>query len=153
MWCVFLAMLTLKLNVICPFYIVEDNNQVGGSKKYCPFCEDIGFYGFYPWKLGVFAKTRTKIHILQKYIVWSKMIRNCHCIREEKLQKNCCQRHFVAQSILDKPWKFQPDSSNGTPIWSNRTKAVARTPTQLAANRLRTARWQHRCQISAGVYW
>ncbi len=31
------------------------------------------------------------------YIVWSKMIRNCHLIGEEKLQKNRCQRHFVAQ--------------------------------------------------------
>ncbi len=30
------------------------------------------------------------------------MIRNCHHIHEEKLQKNHCQRHFVAQSILDK---------------------------------------------------
>ncbi len=38
----------------------------------------------------------------KKYIVWSKMIRNCHHIREEKLQKNRYQCHFVAQSILDK---------------------------------------------------
>ncbi len=73
-------------------------------------------------------------------IVWSKMIRNCHYIREEKLQKNRCQRHFVAQSILDKHWKFQPDSSNGTPARSDHAKAVAWTLTQLAANRLRAAR-------------
>ncbi len=63
-----------------------------------------------------------------------KMIRNCHC--EEKLPKNCCQRHFVAQSILDKRQKFQPDSSNGTPIRSDHAKSVARAPTQLPANRL-----------------
>ncbi len=30
------------------------------------------------------------------------MIPNYHPIHEEKLQKNRCQRHFVAQSILDK---------------------------------------------------
>ncbi len=65
-----------------------------------------------------------------KYIVWSKMIRNCHRIREEKLQKKRCQRHFVAQSILDERWKFQLDSSNGTPLWSDRAKAVVWTPTQ-----------------------
>ncbi len=68
------------------------------------------------------------------------MIRNCHHIREEKLQKNYCERQFVAQSILDKRWKFQLDSSNGTPLWSDCAKAVARTPTQLAANGLRAAR-------------
>ncbi len=51
----------------------------------------------------------------KNYVVWSKMIRNCHHIWEEKLQKNLFQRHFVAQFILDKRWKFQPDSSNGTP--------------------------------------
>ncbi len=74
-----------------------------------------------------------------KYLIWFKMICNCHRIREEKLQKYCSQRHFIAQSILDKRWKFQPDSSNGTPVQSNRTKAVAQTPPQLAANRLRAA--------------
>ncbi len=74
------------------------------------------------------------------YIVWSKMIRNCHRIREEKLQKNCCQRHFVAQSILDKHWKFQPDSSNGTPVWSDHRNTVAQTLTQLTANRLHPTR-------------
>ncbi len=68
------------------------------------------------------------------------MICHCHHIREEKLQKNHGQHHFVAQSILDKCWKFQPDSSNGTPVWFDRAKAVARTPTQLSANRLRAAR-------------
>ncbi len=57
-----------------------------------------------------------------------------------KIAKNRCQCHFVAQSILDKPWKFQPDSSNGTPVQSDRAKAVARIPTQLATNRLRAAR-------------
>ncbi len=59
---------------------------------------------------------------------------------KKNCKKNRRQCHFVAQSILDKCWKFQPDSSNGTPVWSDRTKAVARTPTQLAANRLHTAR-------------
>ncbi len=68
MWCVFLAVFTPKLNVLCPIYIVEDNNQVGGSKKYCPFCKDIRFYGYYTWKLGVFAKISTKFHILQKSV-------------------------------------------------------------------------------------
>ncbi len=53
------------------------------------------------------------------------MIRNCHRICEEKLQKNHCQRYFVAQLILDKRWKFQPDSSNGTPVQSDRTKAIS----------------------------
>ncbi len=74
------------------------------------------------------------------YIIWPKMIRNCHHIREEKLQKNHCQRNFVAQSILDKRWKFQPDSSNDTSVQFDRTKAVAQTPTQVAANRLHAAR-------------
>ncbi len=64
MRCVSLAVLSPKLNVICLFDIVEDNNQVGGSKKYCPFCQDIGFYEFYTWKLNVFAKIR----ILQKSV-------------------------------------------------------------------------------------
>ncbi len=61
------------------------------------------------------------------YIVWSKMIRNCH-------------RKCTAQSILDKCWKCQPYSSNGTPVWSDCAKAVAWTPTQLVANTLRAAR-------------
>ncbi len=68
------------------------------------------------------------------------MIRNCHRTCKQKLQKNRCQHHFVAQSILDKCWKFQPDSSNGTPVRFDCAKAVARTPTQLAANRLQAAR-------------
>ncbi len=68
MWCIFLAVLSPKLNVICPFYIGEDNNQVGGSKKYCPFYKDIGFYGFYSWKVGVFVKIRTKNRTLQKSV-------------------------------------------------------------------------------------
>ncbi len=63
---------------------------------------------------------------------------NCHFICEENLQKNHCQCHFVAPSILDKRWKCQPDSSNGTPVHADRTKAVVRTSTQLAGNRLRT---------------
>ncbi len=56
-----------------------------------------------------------------------------------KIAKNHCQLHFVAQSILEKCWKFQPDSSNRTPVQSDRAKAVVRTSTQLAANRLRAA--------------
>ncbi len=65
------------------------------------------------------------------------MIHNCHRICKKKLQKNRC-RHFVAQFILDKRWKFQPNSSNSTPVRSDHAKAVAWTLTQLAANRLHT---------------
>ncbi len=82
---------------------------------------------------------QTYRYFYHNYIVWSKMIRNCHHICEEKLQENRGQRHFVAQSVLDNHWKFQPNSSNGTPVRSNCAKAVAQTPTQLAANRLPAA--------------
>ncbi len=68
------------------------------------------------------------------------MIHNCHYICAEELQKNHCQHQFLAQSILDKRWKFQPISSNSTPVWSNHAEAVAWTPTQLAVNRLRADR-------------
>ncbi len=55
--------------------------------------------------LGLLVRRKTMLEITNfiifTNIVWSKMTRNCHCIREEKLQKNCCQRHFVAQSILE----------------------------------------------------
>ncbi len=70
------------------------------------------------------------VHYLHMWMVWSKIIHNCHRIHEEKLQKNCCERHFVAQSILDEHLKFQHDSSNGTPVQSNRAKVVAQTPIQ-----------------------
>ncbi len=71
-----------------------------------------------------------------RYIVCPKWSVIVTIYAKKNWKKNRCQCHFVAQSILDKCWKFQPGSSNGMPVWSYRAKAVARTPTQLAANRL-----------------
>ncbi len=57
---------------------------------------------------------------------------------KKNCKKNRCQRHFVAQSILDKQWKFQHHSSNGAPIWSNCAKAVAQFWDKQKQRRLKT---------------
>ncbi len=50
-----------------------------------------------------------------KYIVWSKMIRNYHCISEEKLQKIRCQCYFVAYLFLTNTVTFSPIAQTAHP--------------------------------------